>query len=71
MDLSAGRRRISDEERPKRIPDGRCLYCGGFKHRAVNWAVRENARPFKTAGADAKEAGGNEHSKGEGKEQVD
>jgi hypothetical protein len=32
MDLSAGRRRISDEERTKRFADGRCLYCGSFNH---------------------------------------
>jgi hypothetical protein len=39
IDLSAGRRRISDEERAKRLADGRCLYCGGFNHRGVNCAV--------------------------------
>jgi hypothetical protein len=43
MDLSAGRRRVSDEERAKRFPDGRCLYCGGFNHRAVDCVVRKKA----------------------------
>jgi hypothetical protein len=43
MDLSAGRRRISDEERAKRFADGRCLYCGGFNDRAVDCA--EGRRP--------------------------
>ena len=34
MDLSAARRQLSPEERQKRIDEGRCLYCGGFYHRA-------------------------------------
>jgi hypothetical protein len=71
MDLSAGRRRISDEERAKRFADGRCLYCGGFNHRAVDCAVRKKARPFKAAGAEVTEIGGKEDLKGKGKEQVD
>ena len=68
MDLSAGRRKISDEERAKRFADGRCLYCGGFNHRAVDCAVRKKARTFKAAGAEVKEA---EDIKGKGKEQVE
>jgi hypothetical protein len=40
-DLSAGRRKITDEERQKRFAEGRCLYCGGFNHRAVDSAVRK------------------------------
>jgi hypothetical protein len=71
MDLSAGRRRISDEERAKRFADGRCLYCGGFNHRAVDCAVRKKARPFKAAGAEVKEVGEKEDSEGKGKERVD
>jgi len=71
MDLSAGRRRISDEERAKRFADGRCLYCGGFNHRAVDCAVRKKARPFKAAGAEVKETEGKEESKEKGKERVD
>jgi len=71
MDLSAGRRRISDEERAKRFADGRCSYCGGFNHRAVDCAVRKKARPFKAAGAEVKEIEGKEEPKGKGKESVD
>jgi hypothetical protein len=71
MDLSAGRRRISDEERAKRFADGRCLYCGGFNHRAVDCAVRKKARPFKAAGAEVKEIEGKEDSREKGKERVD
>jgi len=69
MDLSAGRRRISDEERAKRFADGWCLYCGGFNHRAVDCAVRKKARPFKAAGAEVKD--GKEDSREKGKERVD
>jgi hypothetical protein len=71
MDLSAGRRRISDEERAQRIADGRCLYCGGFNHRAVDCAVRKKALSFKVAGAEIKEVGGREDPEEKGKEQVD
>jgi hypothetical protein len=70
MDLSEGRRRISDEERGKRFADGRCLKCGGFNHRAIDCAVIKKARPFKAAGAEMKEVEGKDDSKGKGKEQV-
>jgi hypothetical protein len=70
MDLSAGRRRIPDEERAKRCADGRCLYCGGFNHRAVDCAVRKKARSFKAAGAEVK-VFGKEDSTEKGKERVD
>jgi hypothetical protein len=69
MDLSAGRGRISDEVRAKRFADGRCLYCGGFNHRAVDCAVRKKARPFKAAGAEVKEA--KEDLEEKGKERVE
>ena len=71
MDLSAGRRRISEEERAKRFADGRCLYCGGFNHRAVDCAVRKKARPFKAAGAEVKGTEGKENLEEKGKERVD
>jgi len=71
MALSAGRRRISDEERAKSFADGRCFYCGGFNHRAVDCAVRKKARLFKAAGAEVKEVEGKEDSKEKGKERVD
>jgi hypothetical protein len=34
MDLSAHRRRITPEERARRMAEGRCLYCGGLEHMA-------------------------------------
>jgi hypothetical protein len=34
MDLSAARRRLSPEERQKRMDENRCLYCGGFNYMA-------------------------------------
>jgi hypothetical protein len=61
-DFSAGRRRISDEESAKRFAHGRCVYCGVFNHRAVDCAVRKNARSFRAAGAEVKEAEGKEDS---------
>jgi hypothetical protein len=70
MDLSAGRRRISDEERAKRFADGRCLYCGGFNYRAVDCAVRKKAQSFKVAAAEGKQADRKEDSKDKAKEQV-
>jgi hypothetical protein len=71
MDLSAGRKRISDEEMAKWFADGRCLYCGGFNHRAIDCAVRKKARSFKAAGAEVTEAEGKEDSEKKGKERVD
>jgi len=71
MDLIAGRRKISGEERAKRFTDGRCLNCGGFNHRAVDCAVRKKASLLKVAGAEIKEAEGNEGLEGKGTEQVD
>jgi hypothetical protein len=65
MDLSTGRRRISAEERVKRFADGRCLYCGGFNHRAAECVARKKAQTFKAAGAEGKEEetqGGSEES---------
>jgi hypothetical protein len=71
MDLSADRRRISDEERAKRFADARCLYCGGFNHKAVDCMVRKQARSFKAAGAEVKEVGEKDDLKEKGKERVD
>jgi hypothetical protein len=47
--LSTGRRRISVEERTKKFADGRCLYCGGFHHRAAQCAARKKTETFKAA----------------------
>jgi len=68
MDLSAGRRRISAEERAKRFVDGRCLYCGGFNHRAAECAARIKAQTFKAAGAEVKEVGTQRGSEESGKD---
>jgi hypothetical protein len=58
IDLSAARRRLSPEERQKRIDENRCLYCGGCNHmvwdcpnkpkasaRPLRGAVAETAQP--------------------------
>ena len=68
MDLSAGKRRISTEERAKRFADGRCLYCGGFNHRAAECAARKKAQTFKAAGAEVKEVGTKDGSEESGKD---
>ena len=68
MDLSAGKRRISAEERAKRFADGRCLYCGGFNHRAAECAARKKAQTFMAAGAEVKEVGTKEASEQSGKD---
>ena len=70
MDLSPGRRRISVEKRAKRFMVGRCLYCGGFNHRAAECAARKKAQTFKAAGAELKEVGTGAGSEESGKEQV-
>jgi len=57
MDLSAGKRWISAEERAKRFADGRCIYCGGFNHRAAECATRKKAQTFKASGAEVEEVG--------------
>jgi hypothetical protein len=68
MDLSAGKRRISAEERAKRFADGWCLYCGGFNHRAAECVARKKAQTFKASGAEVKEVGTKESSEESGKD---
>jgi len=68
MDLSAGKRRISTEERAKRFADGSCLYCGGFNHRAAECAARKKAQTFKASGAEVKEVGTKEGPEESGKD---
>jgi len=70
MDLSASRWRISAEERAKRFTDGRCLYCGGFNHKAADCVARKKAQTFKVAGAKVREVGTGTCSEELGKEQV-
>jgi hypothetical protein len=67
MDLSAGKGRISAEERAMRFADGRCLYCSGFNHRAAECAVRKKAQKFKVAGAEIKGVGTKESPEESGK----
>ncbi|KAF8537899.1 hypothetical protein BDD12DRAFT_806557 [Trichophaea hybrida] len=71
IDLSAGRRRMLDNQRAMRFADGRCLYCGGFNDRVVECAVRNKARSFKAAGAEVKDVDRKESSKDQGKQHVD
>jgi hypothetical protein len=54
MDLSAARRRLSPEERQKRIDENRCLYCGGFNHMARDCPNKPKAsvRPLRGAVAE-------------------
>jgi hypothetical protein len=68
MDLSAGKRRISAEERAKRFANGKCLYWGGFHHRAAVCAARKKAQTFKAAGAEVKEVGTKDGSEESGKD---
>jgi hypothetical protein len=68
IDLSAGKRRISAEERAKRSADGRCLNCRGFDHRAAECVARKKAQTFKAAGAVVKEVETKECSEESGKD---
>ena len=34
MDLSAGKRQLTNEERARRLAEGLCMYCGGQGHLA-------------------------------------
>jgi hypothetical protein len=57
MNLSAGKRRISAEEKAKRFVDGRCLYCWGYNHRAAECVAKKKTQMFKAAGAEFTEEG--------------
>jgi len=70
MDPSEGRRRISAEESAKRSRDGRCLYCGGFNHRAAECAATEKAQEFQAAGAEIEEEETKQDSEESVKDQV-
>jgi len=70
MDLSAATRRISAEERVKMFTDGRCLYCGGFIHRAAECVARKKPQTFKAAGTKVMEVRTGTGSEESGKEQV-
>ena len=47
MDHSANRRRLTPEERQRRMVEGRCRYCGGLVHMAVTCPVA--SRPLRAA----------------------
>lgn len=50
MNPSTSRERIPVEESAEGMVDGSCLYCFGFNHIAAEWAARQKAQTFKTAG---------------------
>lgn len=54
MDLSAGRRTLTQEEKNQRMAEGRCLYCGGLGHMARNCP---NKRPLRAAAAEVQTPG--------------
>ena len=54
MDLSAGRRTLTQEQRNKRMAEGRCLYCGGSGHMA---RLCPNKRPLRGAVAEGQTLG--------------
>jgi len=68
MDRSAGKTRISVEERAKRFADGGCSYGGGFNHISAKRAARKNAQTSQAAGAEIKEVGSKERSEESGKD---
>jgi len=70
MDLSAGRRRLSMEERANRSTDGRCQDCGGFNHSAAEWTSKKMAQTFKAAGVEVKEVATGTGSEESGDEYV-
>jgi hypothetical protein len=68
--LHAGRRWILAEETAMKFADGRCLYCGGFNHRAAECVARKKAQTLKVATAEVKEVGTQDGSKESGKDYV-
>jgi hypothetical protein len=70
MDLGAGKRRTSAEERAKKFVDGWCLYCSWFNQRAAEYAGRKKPQTFKASGEEVKEVGTKEGSEESGKDQV-
>jgi hypothetical protein len=59
MDLSVARRRLSPEERQKRIDENCCLYCGGFNHMARDCPSHPKvpAHPLQVAAAEVTNRG--------------
>jgi len=50
MDLSASRKKLSEQERAARLREGRCLYCGGLGHMAAQ-CPNKSRNPFRGAAA--------------------
>ena len=50
MDLSAGKKKLTPEERARRLAEGRCLYYGGIRHMAKSCPLAK--APLRVAGAD-------------------
>jgi len=50
MDLSASRKKLSEQERAARLREGRCLYCGGLGHMAAQ-CPNKSRNPFCAAAA--------------------
>ena len=55
MDLSAGAAKrkgpISQQERARRVAEGRCIYCGGLGHFVSNCPNNKRPRPAVMRGA--------------------
>ena len=51
MDLSANRRRLSPEERARRLAEGRCYRCGGMGHMARACPLGQQQKPMRAAKA--------------------
>ena len=51
MDLSANRRRLSPEERARRLAEGRCYRCGGMGHMARACPLGQQQKPMRAAEA--------------------
>ena len=68
LDLSAGNRRNSVEERAKRYAPGRCLYCVGCNLRATECMASIKAPIFMAVGAEGEKVGTSRSSEESGKD---
>jgi hypothetical protein len=56
MDLSASKKKLSEQECAARLREGHCLYCGGVGHMAVQ-CPNKNRNPHRTAATLASDPG--------------